>query len=114
MIKRRKKEDEMNHGFLDAGDTIIDRLKSNSPLNEDKPPGPKTDERTGDYQPRSMIGSPELESEVMRIRHRKAMESKEERRNERRGTRMASGISMERTTSKKLGASSKMSSFSVS
>lgn len=88
MEKRQKKIDSENHNFLSPGDSIIERLKSNSPLNEEKPPGPQKDE-FGQIKTRSMIGSKDLETEVQKIRNKRAYDAavlEREARGNRRNT----------------------------
>lgn len=79
LVKKLREQEEENKKFLSAGTSAFDKIRSqalrdNDPFgdpNKPSPLGPRRDPSTGEYQQRTMIGSPQLEDEVNKIRQRR-------------------------------------------
>ena len=76
--KLREQEDEQSK-FLVSGNSALDKIRASAAAEKDpfgahnkaNLLGPKRDPSTGEYQQRTMIGSPHLEDEVNKIRQRR-------------------------------------------
>ena len=87
---------------MSPGTTVYERLKSNSPVDMNaKLPGPKKDAQKNKFISRSMIGNPNLEEEVLRIRKKKDEEAIEIAPNKKKMSRNQSGISRDNSSTNK-------------